>query len=437
VSNALSKLAYYYSDYGSYISLKKMKNKMNESSSVNVSEAKSSQGLRILHWTDMYPLHAQMHHGHAVRDLLAHLKAHSPEDRHKVEDFLPCFTPLLKGLGGKFKDRAMALEKPPWHEDLSYRTRLTLFGKMGAHWINPAWQRWAGRRLADVVDCDLIHVHTSRNLSVAAMVAASKMGIPYVLTLRYEAAFITKLPPRQANAIIDAVNHADAVITLTENLRERILSYSDADPIVIPNGTNPYFDELGIVDERSESRKLLFVGDLYKNKAVHLIVAAVKELKNKYADLSLTIVGDGEELNDLKQSAVGCEFIEFKGRLDREAIREEMRKATVLCLPSYRESFGIVCAEAMKQGLAVIFRRDTCLHGMGEDGQDYVTFERDEHFCAQLDSMLSNQDHLRSIAQSGQQLASSWTWAGNVDMHYDIYEKLIRYSRENPTGETK
>jgi glycosyltransferase involved in cell wall biosynthesis len=384
------------------------------------------KGLRILHWTDMYPLRADMHHGHAVRDLLAHLKARSPGDSHKVEDFLPYFTPLLKGLGGKFKDRAMALEKPPWHEDLSYRKRLTLFGEMGAQWLSPAWQQWAGRRLADVVDCDLIHVHTSRNLSITAMVAARKMGIPYVLTLRYEAAFITKLPPRQANAIIDAVNHADAVITLTENLRERILSYSDADPIVIPNGTNPYFDELGDLDQRSVGRKLLFVGDLYKNKAVHLIVEAVKKLKDKYADLSLTIVGDGEELNDLQQSAAGCDFIEFRGRLDRKAIREEMRKAAVLCLPSYRESFGIVCAEAMKQGLAIIFRRDTCLHGMGKEGEDYVTFEGDEHFCAQLDGMLSNTDRLRSIALSGQRLASSWTWAGNVDMHYGIYEKLIQ-----------
>jgi glycosyltransferase involved in cell wall biosynthesis len=373
----------------------------------------------------MYPHRADMHYGHAVRDLLIHLKARAPEDSHQVEVFLPYLTSLLKGLGGKFKERAMALEKSPWHEGLSYRKRLTLFGEMGAQWLSPAWQRWAGKRLADVVDCDLIHVHTSRNLSITAMTAARKMGIPYVLTLRYEAAFITKLPPRQADAIIDAVNHADTVITLTENLRERILSYSSADPIVIPNGTHPYFDELGDVGSRPEGRKLLFVGDLYKNKAVHLIVEAVKQLKHKYADLSLTIVGDGEELNHLQQLAAGCEFIEFKGRLEREAIREEMRKATVLCLPSYRESFGIVGAEAMKQGLAVIFRRDTCLHGMGEDGQDYVTFEGDEHFCVQLDHMLSDMDHLRSIAQSGQQLASAWTWPSNVGMHYDIYENLL------------
>jgi len=381
--------------------------------------------ISVLHWTDMYPLSAEMHHGHAVRDLIAYLRVRAPGDSHKVEDFLPYFTPLLKGLGGKFRDRAMALEKPPWHEDLSYRKRLTLFGEMGAQWLSPAWQGWAGRRLADVVDCDLIHVHTSRNLSIAAMTAARKMGIPYVLTLRYEAASIAKLPPRQANAIIDAMNHANAVITLTENLRERILSYSDADPIVIPNGTHPYFDELGSIDERPGGGKLLFVGDLYKNKAAHLIVAAVKELKDKYPDLSLTIVGDGEELNHLQRLAEGCDFIEFKGRLEREAIRAEMRVANVLCLPSYRESFGIVGAEAMKQGLAVIFRRDTCLHGMGEEGQDYVTFGGDEHFCARLDGMLSNPDRLRSIAQCGQALASTWTWRENTKKHDAIYRRLI------------
>lgn len=382
--------------------------------------------LNVLHWTDMYPHRADMHYGHAVRDLLINLKARAPGDRHKVEVFLPYLTSLLKGFGGKFKERALALERPPWHEDLSYRKRLTLLGELGAQWVSPTWQRWAGKQLAEVINCDLIHVHTSQNLSIVAMTCARKMGIPYVLTLRYEAAFIPKLPKRQAVAIIDAVNHADAVITLTENLREHILSYSNADPIVIPNGTNPYFDQLGDVGRRSEGRKLLFVGDLFKNKAVHLIVEAVKELKNKYSDLSLTIVGDGEEQNDLHRLAEGCEFIEFRGRLDRQAIRLEMRKATVLCLPSYRESFGIVGAEAMKQGLAVIFRRDTCLHGMGEEGRDYVTFEGDENFCAQLDGMLSNLEGLCSIAKSGQQLASAWTWPRNVGMHYDIYEKLIQ-----------
>jgi len=372
----------------------------------------------------MYPHRADMHYGHAVRDLIRSMKAHSPNDSHEIEVFLPYLSTLMECFGGKFKERSQALKKPPWHEGLSYRKRLTLLGEMGAQWTSPAWQRWAGRRLADVVECDLIHVHTTRNLSIAAMVAARKKGIPYVLTLRYEAAFIPKLPKRQADAIIDAVNHADAVVTLTENLRECILSYSDADPVVIPNGTHSYYDELGDIDQLPEGRNLLFVGDLYKNKAVHLIVEAVKSLKSKYNDLSLTIVGSGEELHNLKAMAAGCDFIHFKGRLEREAIRKEMRESNVLCLPSYRESFGIVGAEAMKQGLAIIFRRNTCLHGMGRDEEDYLTFENDGDFCPVLDGLLSDRARLKRIAKSGQDLASGWTWAANVKKHYSIYEKL-------------
>jgi len=373
----------------------------------------------------MYPLSADQHHGHAVRALLAHLKARAPSDQHEIEVFLPYLTCLLKGLGGKFKDRAMALEKPPWHEDFCYRKRLTLLGEIGAQWLSPAWQRWAGGRLADVVDCDLIHVHTTRNLSIAAMTAARKKGIPYVLTLRYEAAFIPQLPRRQADAIIDAVNHADAVITLTENLRERILSYSDADPIVIPNGTHPYFDDLFAPSSGERGRKLLFVGDLFENKAVDLIIKAVHELHREYPDVSLTIVGDGEESAKLRGLAGECPYIEFTGRLSREEIRGHMRDARILCLPSYRESFGIVCAEAMKQGLAVVFRKNTCLHGMGTDGEDYASFEDDDEFFSVLRSLVDDIDRTEKMAASGQELASAWTWRENTKKHDAIYRRLI------------
>ena len=42
--------------------------------------------------------------------------------------------------------------------------------------------------------------------------------------------------------------------------------------------------------------------------------------------------------------------IEFMGRLSKERVRVEMRRAATLCVPSYTETFGIVYDEAQFSG---------------------------------------------------------------------------------------
>ena len=72
----------------------------------------------------------------------------------------------------------------------------------------------------------------------------------------------------------------------------------------------------------------------------------------------LRIVGEGPEsgrLADLVRSLRLTEIVTLLGSVDGvEAVRDEMTRARVFCLPSRQEGFGIVFLEAMAAGTPIV-----------------------------------------------------------------------------------
>lgn len=60
--------------------------------------------------------------------------------------------------------------------------------------------------------------------------------------------------------------------------------------------------------------------------------------------------------------------VEFLGRLDWTALREEYRRADLLCLPSLSDGFGLVVLEAMACGTPALITRSTGAADIIEEG---------------------------------------------------------------------
>ncbi|MDD1702342.1 MAG: glycosyltransferase family 4 protein, partial [Methanoregula sp.] len=125
---------------------------------------------------------------------------------------------------------------------------------------------------------------------------------------------------------------------------------------VIPNGVD--LNRIRAVPPAPERSDLLFAGRLIKEKHVDLLIDACAILLQENPDLTLLIVGEGPEQENL------ISHIREKGLGDRVRIRGfvaqhddliALMKSTQACvLPSTREGFGITALEALACGVPVV-----------------------------------------------------------------------------------
>jgi len=104
--------------------------------------------------------------------------------------------------------------------------------------------------------------------------------------------------------------------------------------------------------------KMLFVGHiLHGPKGVLYLPEIVKGCIDKGINVSLTIVGDGNSLDSLKnriQQARLSDRVAIVGSLSPDCVYQEMLAHHVLLMPSHFEGFGLVAVEAQACGCVPI-----------------------------------------------------------------------------------
>jgi glycosyltransferase involved in cell wall biosynthesis len=112
---------------------------------------------------------------------------------------------------------------------------------------------------------------------------------------------------------------------------------------------------------RSAGRFLvLFVGRLYRRKRVDVLLRAAVALRGRIPELEVRIVGNGPCAAPLRQLAAELKLhgtVTFLGDVSRSQLVEEYRAASVFCLPSVQEGFGIVLLEAMAAAKPIVASR--------------------------------------------------------------------------------
>jgi len=139
-----------------------------------------------------------------------------------------------------------------------------------------------------------------------------------------------------------------------ELLRLRIASF---DRIVLIEGAGVDTEHFAAAPASME-RTVLFIGRLLAHKGVRELVAAMRLVRREIPDARLILAG---ELDTANPSSVRPEeldgwilegFVESPGHVDD--IRDVMRRAAVVCLPSYREGLPKALLEAAACQRAIV-----------------------------------------------------------------------------------
>lgn len=153
------------------------------------------------------------------------------------------------------------------------------------------------------------------------------------------------------------LDRADTIIVTSPQLFEAstiLKNYVDKIKI-IPLSFDPKYLSVSSKKYPSErSFEVLFVGKIRQYKGVEYLIKAIKNLEVK-----LKIVGNGEELQNLKalvkELNIGNKVI-FASNADDNELAQFYKNADLFVLPSINEAeaFGVVQLEAMANGLPVI-----------------------------------------------------------------------------------
>lgn len=162
---------------------------------------------------------------------------------------------------------------------------------------------------------------------------------------------------------------------------------------------------------------ILFLGRLDIVKNIPLLINAFKKLLLDYPELSLVIVGAGEEEKKLKRLIKELELSEhvfMKGLLSNPF--GILRKARLLVLPSFSESFGNVLVEAMTLGVTSVSTPNAgaCeILQNGKLGYLTTTFDNSEEFAIKL-----KQGILQPFSTSILELAAEQYAANSIVMEF-------------------
>jgi glycosyltransferase involved in cell wall biosynthesis len=109
--------------------------------------------------------------------------------------------------------------------------------------------------------------------------------------------------------------------------------------------------------EHPEPLQLLCAGRLAAVKGQHVLLDAVRLLKEQCCPVHLHLAGDGEDRAALQNHVIAtdlCDSVTFHGFLNQEKLRKLYAATDLFVLPSFAEGVPVVLMEAMALGIPCV-----------------------------------------------------------------------------------
>ena len=287
-----------------------------------------------------------------------------------------------------------------------------------------------------VKQIDGIHAHTLFSAGYAAWTLHRQYGIPYIVAVRntdVNVFFKYMLHLRRTGVRI--MQDAYRVIFLSPAYRDAVLArYVPAaerqavaeKSLIIPNGIDDYFLENRPAPRGGVSAplELLYAGEIDSNKNLELTVQAAGLLREQGTEVHLTAVGDIRE-EKYRRLLAETPFAAYFPRCPKEGVLEHLRRSDLFVMPSHTETFGLVYAEAMSQGVPVLYTRGQGFDGHFPDGTvGYAVSDTDPAELAEKIRQAAA-DHSRLSANCLAHV-SRFDWHTIAKEYRDIYESAIK-----------
>lgn len=287
---------------------------------------------------------------------------------------------------------------------------------------------------------DIVHVHVGGEtigycLSYAL---AKRMGLKPRLVMSIYAPRAYAFP-RSLGEVITMLScrSADLVFSLSE-FSKRDISRAYGIPPAKIAVTYAGVDSAFTTNPSQRARNhddpfsLLFCGRLngpHEQKGVDLLLKSLPLILGHHK-VVLNVIGTGPRLPQYQALAerLGVsENVRFLGFVEHQEMPRHYQQADLFVLPSRRESFGLVLAEAMACGLPVVATTAGAIPEVVEDGVTGVLVPPDdpEALANAVVSLLSNAPRMKAMGRAGaQRVCERFTWGKVAQRVVDGYHSV-------------
>jgi len=228
-------------------------------------------------------------------------------------------------------------------------------------WLAARIARLEGLRPALLV----AHKLTVEGIAVAR--AARALGIPYALSIQGNTdEKIVRLRPDLAPKFREVLDGARMVFPFAPWALQAVSRHLGVSPVparILPCATE--LDRVIAPGTGGNGAVTVFHLPHWRNKNFAALVDACRAVPSTGKPLSLAVIGGGQGREAERCRAMGARAptVTFEGELASEAVPARLNAASVMVLPSRRESFGLAFIEALFAGCPVIYPAGQAIDG--------------------------------------------------------------------------
>lgn len=216
-----------------------------------------------------------------------------------------------------------------------------------------------------------------------------------------------------------AFTNVDGLVTVSQYDAEYAVQhgYQQAERIVpIENALPEEFHHLPVSFVRKPV--LGYCGSWLARKGTAAIRADISRLLTEYPQWSFRMIGVGQNFRKEEHFTPGvCERIDVIPFVqDKHELQKQYQNLSILIMPSIYESFGLVAAEAMACGCALVASRTGFAYSL-KDREEAVLMQEpcSPHLYNSLKMLIEDNGLRKRVAQGGYTRVQSLKWKNAVD----------------------
>lgn len=230
---------------------------------------------------------------------------------------------------------------------------------------------------------------------------------------------------------------ADAVLVLANEFSSRLISMGYTGPVhvgstAIDDVTLRTAPDSYAVKHYRECKgfRILFLSRIVKKKGVFEAVDAYWALRRRHPTATLTIAGDGADLESVKTYVRDCSIpdVFFAGFVSGRSKADAFGEADVYLFPTYSEGMPLSVLEAMAYGLPVVTRPVGALRDFFEDKRMGFIIDSlaPSDIADALEHLLTNRDLCLSVGKYNHEYAKKHFSAKGVARDlFRHYEEVL------------
>jgi colanic acid/amylovoran biosynthesis glycosyltransferase len=259
---------------------------------------------------------------------------------------------------------------------------------------------------------DLIHAHYGWN-GLHILSIAKKNNIPLVVSFHGKDASASLDNQSYRKRLPELFSYASAIIVCSPHMRNSLpLSGFFEKLVEIPYGVDATVFSPLPTRTRSATIRILHVGRIVAKKGVTDLIRVFARLAKQYPEVSLGVLGDGDELEECKAIAAfeGIESqVIFYGAQSSETVKEVMSQSDIFVLNSRTDKSGDmeglpnVLLEAMSLELPVVSTLHAGIPSLVESNVNglLVPEKDNQALYDALETLVLNEDMRKSFGQCG------------------------------------